>query len=186
MMKHLGNKRKNCCKLQHFEYPSSGSDISMGTRAVCCLIKWARPRPVGGIQGLPSCFPAIDCRWQSIEILRGRPHSSCLLIRLESSKWTQRTWCGIKEGGRWCKDESERSVCKDWGIEKEGGEKTPIFGGKFSVCHKSLFLTSKKNGGAIWLLVVENMVVCMIIIVTLYNSILTYSCSNSFYAIWPL
>lgn len=144
-MKHLDDKRKNCSKVQHFEYPSSGSDISMETRAICCLIKWARPCPVGGIQGLPSCFPTIDCRWQSIEILRGRPHSSCLLIRLESSKRTHRTWCGIKEGGRWCKDESERSVCKRVRDRKRGGEKTQIFTGEFSVYFTKAFSALKNS-----------------------------------------
>lgn len=60
------------------------------------------PSPVGGIQLVPSYFPATDCRWQSIESLKGIPYSSCLLIRLKGRAQPQRTWKGIQDEGRWC------------------------------------------------------------------------------------
>lgn len=70
--------------------------------SVRCLIKCARPRPIGEIQAVPSYFPATDCRWQSIESLKGSPYSGCLLIRLKGRVEPRTTWKGIQDEGRWC------------------------------------------------------------------------------------
>lgn len=70
--------------------------------SVSCLIKCARPHPIGGIQLVPSYFPSTDCRWQSIESLKGSPYSGCLLIRLKGRAEPWKTWKGIWDEGRWC------------------------------------------------------------------------------------
>lgn len=81
--------------------------------SVCCLIKCARPRPAGGTQLVPSDFPATDCRWRSIDGLKGSPYSHCLLIRLGGRTESPKTWKGIQEEGKWC----EMSEGWKWTLE---------------------------------------------------------------------
>lgn len=78
------------------------------------------------VQPVPSYFPIADCRWQSIESLKGIPYSGCLLIRLKAkeepredlkgdSGWRQMvwdlTWMEVNTG-------SDRK----WEMEKARGE----------------------------------------------------------------